>query len=539
MRFVAVVVAVVACSRPLSTNTSTHAHLLLVNGHIFTGDPAQPWTDTIAIGGDEIVAIGDEAKRFTANRRIDLGGRLVIPGINDAHVHEPNLLPFVDVAEGFDKLTVADLLAAFEKAEHEQPAGTWLRGDLSQAALDDPTLTKATLDRVAPTHPVWLDNFAGHVVVMNSAAEKLLGLDHNAPHAGFLGREDSGADDGWRYEYARYEAKRRIGLELSDADIARAMHDFEQQATTFGITTVQTFPLDIEAERLVIAGNVTRHAVRWHVIRFPLGSVIDPPRASPPDASSRLYLSGTKYILDGTPVERGAALLGPYHDRAGWEGRVDWSREEVRHMLVAARASGDALHVHVAGDRSVVLVLDLMQELGGDWRASRVVLEHGDGLAAADFARAQQLGVIVVQNPIHSATAELNHARLGDRALHWMPMRSLLAARIPFALGSDGPLNPFLNIMMAEMHPTNHGEALTREQAVIAYTQGAAFDERLEQRKGKLVPGMVADIAVLSQDIFKLPADALPATRSVLTIVGGEVVYDASRASAPTSARTE
>jgi predicted amidohydrolase YtcJ len=93
--------------------------------------------------------------------------------------------------------------------------------------------------------------------------------------------------------------------------------------------------------------------------------------------------------------------------------------------------------------------------------------------------------------------------------------------------------------MMAELHPTNHGEALTREQAVIAYTQGAAYDERVEQRKGKLVPGMLADIAVLSQDIFKVPADALPATRSVLTIVGGHVVYEASPASGPTSARTE
>jgi predicted amidohydrolase YtcJ len=529
VRFVLVVLAVVACSRPLSTNTSTHAHLLLVNGRIFTGDPQRPWTDTIAIGGDEIIAIGEEAKRFTANHRIDLGGRLVIPGINDAHVHEPSLLPFVDVAEGFDTLSVADLLSAFEKGEREQPAGVWLRGDLSQAALDDPTLTKAALDKVAPTHPVWLDNFAGHVVILNSAAETLLGLDRTVPHAGYLGREGSGADDGWRYEYARYEAKRRIGMKLSDADIARAMHDFEQQASAFGITTVQTFPLDVEAERVVNAGNTTRRSVRWHVIRFPLGGVIDPPRASPPDPSSRLYLSGTKYILDGTPVERGAALLAPYSDHAPWPGRVDWSRDEIRHMLVAARGSGDALHVHVAGDRSVALVLDVMEELGGDWRASRVVLEHGDGLAAGDFARAKQLGAIVVQNPIHSATAELNHARLGDRASHWMPMRSLLAAGIPFALGSDGPLNPFLNIMMAELHPTNHGEALTREQAVVAYTQGAAYDERVEQRKGKLVPGMLADVAVLSQDIFKVSADELPATRSVLTIVGGEVVHDMLR----------
>jgi predicted amidohydrolase YtcJ len=544
VRFVALVVTLVACSRPLHTTTSTHAHLLLVNGRIFTGDPQQPWTDTLAIGGDEIVAVGPDAKRFTANHRIDLGGRLVIPGINDAHVHEPNLLPFVDVAVGFETLTVADLLAAFEKAGREQPPGVWLRGDLSAAALDDPTLTKAALDKAAPTHPVWLDNFAGHVVVLNSPAEKVLDLDRTVPHAGFLGREGSGADDGWRYEYARYEAKRRIGMKLSDADITRAMHELEQQAIQFGITTVQTFPLDLDAERLVAVGSSTRHAIRWHVIRFPVGTVIDPPRASPPDPSSRIYLSGTKYILDGTPIERGAALLAPYSDHppardertngtaaVGNEpaGRVDWSRDEIRHMLVAARGSGDALHLHVAGDRSVAMVLDLMEELGGDWLEARVVLEHGDGLAAKDFARAKTLGVVVVQNPIHSSTAELNRTRLGDRVARWMPMRSLVAAGIPFALGSDGPLNPYLNIMFAEQHPTNPAEALTREQALVAYTQGAAFDERVEAKKGKLVPGQLADLAVLTQNIFDVSAEKLPETRSVLTIVGGEIVYDKLR----------
>jgi predicted amidohydrolase YtcJ len=120
-----------------------------------------------------------------------------------------------------------------------------------------------------------------------------------------------------------------------------------------------------------------------------------------------------------------------------------------------------------------------------------------------------------------------------------MPMRSLIAAHIPFALGSDGPLDPYLNILWATQHPTNPSEAITREQALVAYTQGAAFDERSERSKGKLVPGFVADLAVLSQDIFTVTDDALPKTRSVLTIVAGKVVYDASQASGPTSARTE
>jgi predicted amidohydrolase YtcJ len=136
--------------------------------------------------------------------------------------------------------------------------------------------------------------------------------------------------------------------------------------------------------------------------------------------------------------------------------------------------------------------------------------------------------------------AELNRTRLGGRADHWMPMRSLIEARIPFALGSDGPLNPFLNISYATKHPTNPAEALTRKQALVAYTQGAAFDERSESFKGLLVPGMLADLAVLSQDIFAVADADLPSTRSVLTIVGGVIVYDAlSPASNSYSARTE
>jgi predicted amidohydrolase YtcJ len=134
----------------------------------------------------------------------------------------------------------------------------------------------------------------------------------------------------------------------------------------------------------------------------------------------------------------------------------------------------------------------------------------------------------VVQNPSHFALgAPLMRARYGaERLPALQPMRSLLAAGIPVALGSDGPLSPFVNLMFAVLHPDTPAEALTMEEAVRAYTAGSAFAEHAEADKGRLAPGLLADLAVLSQDIFAVPPAALPGTASVLTMVGGRVVHD-------------
>ena len=157
-----------------------------------------------------------------------------------------------------------------------------------------------------------------------------------------------------------------------------------------------------------------------------------------------------------------------------------------------------------------------------------VRIEHGDGLTPDLIPRARELGVVVVQNPTHLASPESISKTFGaDRAAELQPLHSLLDAGIPLALGSDGPTNPYLNIMLAANDPGRSKEALTREQAVIAYTQGSAYAEFTEKDKGTLEPGKLADLAVLSQDIFHFQLNELPKTESVLTLVGGKVVYDA------------
>lgn len=142
-----------------------------------------------------------------------------------------------------------------------------------------------------------------------------------------------------------------------------------------------------------------------------------------------------------------------------------------------------------------------------DWPSRRVRIEHGDGVVGDLVSRALKLGVIVVQNPPHVSEPELFRRRWGTTM---MPLRSLIDAGIPVALGSDGPMNPFLNIMFAASHPYNPREAITREQAVRAYTHGSAFAEFTEMQKGTLSGGKLADVIVLSEDILAAPLPALP-----------------------------
>lgn len=174
-------------------------------------------------------------------------------------------------------------------------------------------------------------------------------------------------------------------------------------------------------------------------------------------------------------------------------------------------------------------MLNAMQSVGGTetWTTRRVRFEHGDGLTPDLIQRAKEMGVVVVQNPTHLAVVRMFPDLSGRfEKIKAQPLRSLLAAGIPVALGSDGPMNPYLNIMLASVHPNRPSEAITREQAVIAYTLTAAYAEFAEKDKGSLETGKLADLAVLSQDIFTVDPSELLKTESVLTIVGGKIVYD-------------
>ncbi|HEY0702618.1 MAG TPA: amidohydrolase family protein, partial [Candidatus Acidoferrales bacterium] len=246
-----------------------------------------------------------------------------------------------------------------------------------------------------------------------------------------------------------------------------------------------------------------------------------------------ITVSGTKWMLDGVPVEGTFTPRGEYQmpaappfDSIFRELPLTFSEKEIAAILQESLKNNDQLMVHVSGYRSAKAILNAMDASGSKavWGGRRVRFEHGDGIFADLAPRVKDYGIVVVQNPSHLMNV-LSEG--GDVFAESQPLKSLLDAGIPVALGSDGPTNPFLNIMFATLHTSRRSEAITREQAVVAYTLTSAYAEFAEKDKGSITAGKLADLAVLSQDIFTVPVPDMPKTVSVLTIVGGKTVYDA------------
>jgi predicted amidohydrolase YtcJ len=286
----------------------------------------------------------------------------------------------------------------------------------------------------------------------------------------------------------------------------------------------------VDAVKDLVEANLP---IRWQTYRFPMraadAETIDSKPPVPPQPTPLIDTRGMKWVIDGTPIERLAFMRAPYRDAPNQTGRLNFSPERIAQFVGWAYGTEDPLAVHAVGDAAIDAYVSAIEKGGRAevWREKRPRLEHGDMMSADLMKRFKALGIVVVQNPIHFTFNDVFKVRLGEERMSWMePMKSLLAAGIPLALGSDGPMNPFLNIMAATTHPTNPKEALTREQAVTAYTAGSAFAQFKEKDKGQLTVGKLADLAILSADVFTVPVEQMEQIRSVMTMLGGKVVYE-------------
>lgn len=537
-----IAVFLLALSHVAAVSQQAAPDLVLINGKIFTSDAAHPYVQALAIRGERITATGDSAKIKALagphTKEIDLGGRTVIPGINDAHNHlsvdPPN---HIDLELKSPDPDWPEVKAAIAAAVLTAPKGTFIEGDIAWKVFHDVAVNRETLDEVAPNNPVILETFTGHASIVNSAALARIGIreDQPDPVGGRFERSPDGRLTGVIREYAAFDASRSLSDQVSDADALAELRETFSAAAKWGITSIQDMSNAMAPDRCVALLEKMPTTIRVRVMRMPgttpAGRDIQEGRPVPRSSNPLITVSGSKWMLDGTPVE---GTLAPRNDPATTEyfvlhEQLTFPPTELAAMLRESLHDHDQLLVHVSAYPAAAAMLSAMQSAGGAqvWANKRVRFEHGDGLTPDLIPQVKEMGIIVVQNPTHLAVVSVNPA-IADffEKIKAQPLRSLLAAGIPVALGSDGPTNPYLNIMLASLHPNRPSEAITREQAVIAYTLTSAYAEFAEKDKGSLEPGKLADLAVLSQDIFTVDAPDLPKTESVLTMVGGKIVYD-------------
>ena len=522
----------VACAGASAPDT------ILVNGKVFTSNPAQPWAQAIAIRGDRVIAVGDTAAiaalAGSSTRRLDAGGRTIIPGINDAHQH-------VSIAPPHDKLslpldpTIDQIAEALRAQIRTTPGDRLITGDFGESAWGKPAFTRAWLDGIAPDHAVMLTAFTGHGTVLNSKALQLVAIDESIrnPDGGVFVRDERGRLNGRLEEYAQYLANHRLALKTDPAEIVRIYRQFATEASAWGITSTQLLGDSLpvaEASRRIVEANIP---IRMRVFRFPMreagSETMDSRPPLPPQASPLVDARGMKWILDGTPIERFGFMRTPYTDAPNDSGRLNLPQSRIDEFVGWAYGSEDPLAVHVFGDAAIEAYVAAVERGGRPevWRQKRPRIEHGDMMAPDLIPRVKAMGMILVQNPTHFTFPEIFIQRYGAERVAWMqPMKSILKAGIPLAIGSDGATNPFINILAASIHPTNPREAITREEAVAAYTTGAAFAEFKESEKGQLAVGMLADLVVLSADLFTVPPAEMEGIKSVLTMLGGRIVHE-------------
>ena len=522
---------------------SQTAEIVLLNGKIFTADTSQLWVEALAIKGNTIIATGSSAsvKKLIGKttKAIDLRGKTVVPGFNDAHEHlgwKAPIGPSIQAGgAGIIGLSSAQVLDSLERLVKIVPIGNWIEGEFGMLIRNDPTLRRDALDKVAPNHPVILLSAWGHGLLLNTKAMEAFGISETVadPLGGWYERDpQSKRLTGMIEEYAQWPYWAAY-YESAPEAVVTSLHAYAAQAIHLGLTSTQNMCSIMDGKVTEKVFRTAKLPIRVRLIEMPgtdtKGRRLEQWNQIHKHPAPLTTVSGIKYVVDGTPLEQNALYSLPYPNRSDWYGRLNFPQDTLRQILLEALSSEKQLMLHVVGDSSLTVVLQLMKQLADDatWRKKRVRIEHGTCLEKrSSWKQVQELGLVVVNTPqfgMGEGAPPQNNSTIISA-----PLRSLIEAGIPVAIGSDAVINPFLNILFTEVHSANPSESISREQTVIAYTRGSAYAEGLENSKGTLVLSMLADLAVLSQDIFTVPTQDLPKTVSELTIIDGNIVHEST-----------
>jgi hypothetical protein len=527
--------------------------LILVKGRIWTENPRQREAEAIAISGNRIAAVGTSAAissmKNPGTRVVDLEGKRVVPGFNDAHVHfysgGANLAgPQLRYSKSQQEFR--DTLAAYAKT---QPAGRWVTGGNWDHENWRPALlpTHELIDSVTKDWPVFANRLDGHMSLANSVALKLAGIDRATKDVpgGVIVRDSQGNPTGILKDAAQDLVERAIPPPSAD-QIRTAILAAQAYANAQGVTSVQDMSAAPEIFRayqnMVHDGElhvrISGHQPlpEWKRLAN-IGLMAD-------FGNERLHIGGLKGFADGSLGSTTALFFQPYLDAPDTSGIPSAELAQPDQMfqnIEQADAAGLQVAVHAIGDKANHTILGFYEKIEREHgqRDRRFRIEHAQHLLASDIQRFAQLHVIASMQPYHCIDdGRWAEKRIGpDRAKTTYAFRSLLDAGVTLAFGSDwdvAPMSPLMGIYAAVTRRTLDGkhpdgwvpeQKVTVAEAVHAYTLGSAYASFDDDSKGSIEPGKLADLAVLSEDIFTADPEKISDTKVYMTVFDGQIVF--------------
>jgi predicted amidohydrolase YtcJ len=539
----------------LAATASPAPDLLLENATVYTAPDAKPARASILLSGGRVAFVGDPAQakeRAKGARAVDLSGRFVFPGLADAHLHMLGVGKATESANLRDSKSAADAAAAMAAAAAKLPPGPWVEGrGWDQTRWPGRQFPDArALDAAVADRPAVAQRVDGHAIWVNSAALKAANVDASTkdPEGGRILRRADGSPSGVLVDNAMALVN-RAAPKATDADRERWLKEGAAACARAGLTEVQDASGYDEASVAALERLASRGELPIRVY-----ATVSPAPDSLPRSLSRgrrvgggddfLTIRAIKSYADGALGSRGAALLADYSDEPGKRGLLVTPPERLAEVATAARRAGWQLWIHAIGDRGNRVALDAYEKAaaavpaapdGGD----RPRIEHAQVVAPDDFARFARLSVIASIQPVH-ATSDMRWAedRVGpERIAGAYAWRRFVDAGVRLAGGSDAPVeteSPIEGLYAAITRRDRAGnppggwrpqERLSRPEALALYTTGAAWAAFEEAWRGRIAPGMAADLTVLAADPMTVPEAEIAGIPVALTVVGGRVAY--------------
>jgi predicted amidohydrolase YtcJ len=539
---------------PAQTEDPATKTIYYLHGRIYTNDPQQPWAAAMGVAAGKIRCIGslehillDCGAGAEGAEIVQLKGKFVMPGFNDAHVHLGGA--------GADLLAVrlngADSVAKVQKRVADAVAlrkeGEWIKGSGWDHTLwpEKKFPSREQLDVVAPRNPIFLTHISGHVAVANSLALKLAGITKGTPNpaGGLIERDAEGEPTGMLEEDAAMQLvemkvpestseQRRAGILLALADAARN-----------GVSSVQDYSDwdDFNIYRQIKEeGKLTARITEWLNFTLPLHDLLNL-RSEGGTTDPWLKTGALKGFTDGAMGTRTAALLAPFSDDPSTSGVLIHDPVKLRAMAIERDKAGFQLAFHAIGDRANRIALDVFEavaQVNGP-RDRRDRIEHAQLVAPGDFPRFAALKVIASMQPSHETTdMRWTEDRVGpERAKGSYAWATMLKNGARLAFGTDydvEPIGPMRGLYACVTRELPEGgpkdgwqpqEKISLEDCIRAYTSGSAYAQFEEGKKGELKTGEYADFIILSNDLTKVPPADYVKTRVLQTVVGGRTVY--------------